>query len=273
MAWGKAKVKWLLEKLVSRPRFNDSLLYHLYLNIRYPGYSKRKRLEKQFYQSTLEAVDATLVFDVGANCGEKTAVFASLVDEVVSIEPSPTAVRVLKDRFLHNPRVAVIAGGVGSEEGTGKFHIFGDADCFNTFSLKWAQELAPINSASSISNRPSKNATLIADIPLMTLDNLISKHGVPSYIKIDVEGYELPVIKGLTATVPLLSFECNLPEFASETIECLAVLAERSPSAQFNYCIEDPPIRFECDKWLTHDEMAKLVAQQGQRFMEIYCKS
>ena len=40
-----------------------------------------------------------------------------------------------------------------------------------------------------------------------TLDKLIEQYEVPSFIKIDVEGYELEVLKGLTRLVPALSFE------------------------------------------------------------------
>ncbi len=46
-------------------------------------------------------------------------------------------------------------------------------------------------------------------VKVEVLENFIHKFGTPKYIKIDVEGYELEVLKGLQTAVPLLSFEAN----------------------------------------------------------------
>jgi hypothetical protein len=45
------------------------------------------------------------------------------------------------------------------------------------------------------------------EVPVTTLDALIDAHGVPSFIKIDVEGFEGEVLAGLTKPVTALSFE------------------------------------------------------------------
>jgi hypothetical protein len=48
------------------------------------------------------------------------------------------------------------------------------------------------------------------DVPVTTLDDTISKLGVPQHCKIDVEGYELEVLKGLSQAIPTPSFEYHL---------------------------------------------------------------
>jgi len=44
-------------------------------------------------------------------------------------------------------------------------------------------------------------------VPMTTLDLLIERHGLPCFIKIDVEGFEEEVLQGLSRPIKALSFE------------------------------------------------------------------
>jgi hypothetical protein len=47
----------------------------------------------------------------------------------------------------------------------------------------------------------------VTEVPVTTLDALIAAHGVPAFVKIDVEGMEDAVLSGLSRAVSALSFE------------------------------------------------------------------
>ena len=98
---------------------------------------------------------------------------------------------------------------------------------------------------------------------------LIASHGLPAYIKIDVEGYELQVLQGLHQPIRALSFECNLQQFRQQTLDCIARLAALQPGL-FNHCLSEPPSRFASDRWLTAEEMAAIVAGADHDYAEIY---
>jgi hypothetical protein len=55
---------------------------------------------------------------------------------------------------------------------------------------------------------------------MTTLDDLIARHGEPSFIKLDVEGFEAEALAGLARPVAALSFEFTTiqPEVAAACI-------------------------------------------------------
>ena len=69
-----------------------------------------------------------------------------------------------------------------------------------------------------------------------TLDQMIDRYGVPRFIKIDVEGFELNVLNGLSRPVPLLSFEF-IPLALDEAAKCLSRLNEISADFLYDYCL------------------------------------
>ena len=52
----------------------------------------------------------------------------------------------------------------------------------------------------------------VGDIQTIILDTLIEEYGSPDLIKIDVEGYEYSVIRGLTQKAAKICFECHEEE-------------------------------------------------------------
>jgi hypothetical protein len=69
-----------------------------------------------------------------------------------------------------------------------------------------------------------------------------------------------------------MSFECNLPQFKSETLECLEKIDEIQSCAKSNYCVTEPPTWFSSKRWMSYSEMAQVVLDSCHPFMEIFSK-
>jgi hypothetical protein len=66
-------------------------------------------------------------------------------------------------------------------------------------------------------------------MPVTTLDALIATHGMPHFIKLDIEGYEAEALRGLSRPPRALSFEFTTiqRDVASECLGLLAALGYR----------------------------------------------
>jgi FkbM family methyltransferase len=253
--------KWA-EHFGGRERLNDSVAYQAYVSLRFPEHAKLIRDERRFYAGLLNKVGSELVFDIGAHSGAKAVLLAALAERVVCVEPSPGSVAILKRRFRTNRKVAIEAKGVAATEGMATFHIFEATSGVNTFSDKWAAAIG-IN---------GKTSETIA-VSITTLDQLIKAYGIPNYIKIAAEGFELEVIKGLSQPVSLINFECNLPTFLEPTLEIIDRLARLLPSARFNYYDTESPTKFLSEHWLSRDGISSVVRSGQFSYLEIYSRS
>ena len=70
-------------------------------------------------------------------------------------------------------------------------------------------------------------------VSVETLDGMILKHGKPHFIKIDVEGFELEVLRGLSQPIDCISIEFT-PELVHNSIKCIDYLETLGP-VEFNY--------------------------------------
>lgn len=177
--------------------------------------------DRVFFKSFFNANSIRTVFDVGANVGDKAAIFSEIAERVTCVEADPQTATGLKRRFAFRKRVIIENVAVGAEAGTAKLFRKNHSG-FNTLSKKW----------SDVAEGVSDNGTV--DVPVTTLDLLIVKHNRPDYIKIDVEGFELPAICGLSHSIKALSFEANVPTFYEETKAIVARLSDLQPKIRFN---------------------------------------
>jgi FkbM family methyltransferase len=146
-------------------------------------------------------VRGDLVFDVGAHVGDRIAAFRRLGARVVAVEPQPALVRTLKLLYGRDRTVAIEPVAVGRREGTIELKLNIDNPTVSTVSEAFVQ------AADGAPGWEGQAWTRTIRVPLTTLDALIARHGMPTFIKIDVEGFEAEALAGLTRPPRALSFE------------------------------------------------------------------
>jgi FkbM family methyltransferase len=145
-----------------------------------------------------------LVFDAGAHVGDRVAAFRRLGARVVAIEPQPALVRTLRLLYGRDDGVVVEPVALGAAPGTVELRLNLDNPTVSTASDAFvaAAHGAPRWGGQAWTRRIS--------VPMTTLDALVARHGMPSFIKIDVEGFEAQALAGLTRPVAALSFEFTI---------------------------------------------------------------
>lgn len=218
---------------------------------------------KNFYSTLIKPGD--LCFDVGANTGNRTAIFLSLGAKVVSIEPQPACVEKLYQKFGN--QITVIAKGLGAEEGVLPMHI-NDVSTLSSFSEEWITKMQE----DRFSQYKWSETVLV---PITTLDLLINQYGIPSFCKIDVEGFELQVLRGLTQAIPMISFEYAVPEAKSNLLEVIKRLDSLAPDVSFNYSTGESMLMKlpEFIRLAQFKELINTSAFELSRFGDVYVKS
>ena len=172
---------------------------------------------REFYSQFIRAGD--LVFDIGANRGDRTEVFVQMGARVVAAEPQPALAARLRTIFRYSP-VNVEAAGIGRAAGTLPLHVC-STDTVSSFS----DEFVEARSKENLDRQWDR----VEMVPIVTVDTLIGKYGLPAFVKIDVEGFEGEVLAGLSQTIPALSFEVHPDDSTGHLSACLARLDSLSP--------------------------------------------
>jgi len=226
----------LLRRTGGYQRLKASWVYTAYWSVCDRRVIDDRRREIEFYRNVLHGFrEGDLIFDVGANVGYKTDIFLRLGAKVVSVEPDETSQQILRERFLDHrlkrKPLVITPMAVGERNSVERMWIDEPGSAKNTLSRKWAETLRADDKR--FGHRLSFGRW--KDVETTTIERLITTHGLPFFVKIDVEGYELAVLRGIQRPVPYLSFEANLPEFRSEALECVQVLDHLASDGMFNY--------------------------------------
>lgn len=196
----------MLSAILRAPfKFWRHLNYHREI-IKHLRWTKADVQRFRFYKSLIGPGD--LVFDVGANMGNRSKIFRAIGARVVAFEPQSHCARFLAAAFSDDPDFTLVQAGLSDHEGESVMYL-SEAHVLSTVDTEWMKRM---NEGGRFANQWDKTET----VKLTTLDQSIIKFGLPRFIKIDVEGHEFSVVKGLSHPVQLLSME-----FASESLDSI----------------------------------------------------
>jgi FkbM family methyltransferase len=227
-----------------------------------PAARRQRRRMKAFYAQFIRPGD--LCFDVGANLGDRTAVFVELGARVVAVEPQSRCRRRLERRFRRSPQVRLVPRALGAEPGELVMKV-SDADSISSLSPEW---IASVKASGRFADYTWDRTETVA---VTTLDRLVAEHGRPRFCKIDVEGFEAEVLRGLTQPLEVVSFEFT-PEYLQAALASVRRLAGLG-RVRFNYS-EAESMRLALPAWVGAEAIVRLLTAlpDPSVFGDVYAK-
>ncbi|MCP4001326.1 MAG: FkbM family methyltransferase [Gammaproteobacteria bacterium] len=215
-------------------------------------WSEQDQIMLDFYSQFISAGD--LVFDIGANVGNRTKIFLKMKNKVLAVEPQDDCLEILHRFYGKNSDLTILDNVVGPNEGEAELMI-SDANTLSTLSQDWIQDVKNSGRFADYSWNGSKTTGM------KTLDQLISKYGIPAFIKIDIEGFEYEALKGLTQPVNNISIEFT-PECLKTTINCIDHLESLAQGA-YNLSL-DESMQFKLDDYVSAEKMKTILSDYQQ---------
>lgn len=216
----------------------------------YHGIPGRQRRLVRFYGQFLGPGD--LAFDVGAHVGSRVRAWRRLGARVVALEPQPDFARILRLLFGRDPDVVIVAQAVGARPGTARLSISTATPTVSSMAPGWMDAVVTDRRFAAIRWDDA------VDVEVTTLDRLVARFGTPAFCKIDVEGFEADVLRGLSSPLPALSFE-HLPQ-AHEATSSVLDLVERQGRYEFAYSPIET-MRFSGEGWVDRAGLELVLAR------------
>ena len=143
-----------------------------------------------------------LIYDIGMHTGEDTQYYLAKGFRVVAVEANPALVSLASQVFasaISTGDLQIVAAGVGKSAGRLPFYV-------NAHYSEWSSFDKRIGSRNGCKE--------IIDVPVMTMAELVARHGDAFYIKMDIEGYDQIALESLAQTQcrpKYISVENGLP--------------------------------------------------------------
>lgn len=131
-----------------------------------------------------------LIMDVGMHTGEDTARFLSAGFRVVAVEANPEIVARNTETFheeIAEGRLHIVNAAIAEQRGTASFGISDD----NTVWSSLAPEMISRN------ERLAQSSYRYITVDTIPFGDVLREFGMPYYLKVDIEGYDMLCVRGL----------------------------------------------------------------------------
>jgi FkbM family methyltransferase len=155
------------------------------------------------------------IFDIGFYTGDDSAYYLSLGNRVIAVEANPELAQMGRQRFaseIQSGRLTIL--------NVAMWHTDGEIASFyvNDTNSEW--------SALDPAAGKRKGRYHVVDVRTTTIGSLFKDYGVPQYLKIDIEGADGIVLRGLPKAGPLpVYLSCELG--TGEDKELVDILSSR----------------------------------------------
>jgi FkbM family methyltransferase len=153
-----------------------------------------------------EAVETDLIYDIGIHNGDDTAYYLSRGQRVVAVDANPMMIEAARPRFaeeIRAGRLTLVNAGILDRAGTLPFYVNENHTHLSSFDSRLA----------GVHGDPCRQM----QIECMPLPVLFSAHGLPYYLKVDIEGADKLCAKSLVGSrglPPYVSFEFSAADGA-----------------------------------------------------------
>ena len=206
----------------------------------------------RFYGQFIDPGD--LCFDVGSHVGNRIRSWLTQGARVVAVEPQPDFQSILDRLYGGNDRVILEPIGLAGEPGQLEMAVSRATPTVSTFSRPFIAEVQAHERWRGVAWDDR------VTIEVQTLDQLIARHGLPRFCKIDVEGFEAEVLRGLSQALPALSVE-YVAEDVEVALACIDRLESLAPYVYRTSAVET--MRWTQPEWIAADRMRSFLRSRA----------